>query len=441
MIFRAGTASTAPGSGTARGRAAVIGLIGLLVTISVVGIPGVPPIPFGLENQYRVDLDVYRLGARAWVEGTPLYGPGFPVTAIGLALPFIYPPVAAVLFTPLLLVPLAAASVLMTLLSIAAAARVVALTLRTPGHRADRWRVAAALPLVLLTDPVRMTLMLGQINLLLLVAVVTDALGGPHRRWRGALVGLAAAVKLTPLVFVVWFLVRGDRRAACNAVATFGAATGIGFLLAPAQSVRFWTQQIFGVDALLSPASPNNQNLRAVITRLDLPSTSTTLLWCAAAAGALVLGVVAAARCHRAGADVLGLATLALAGVLASPISWEHHWVWAMPIVPALAAAARGPHRRAVVALAGAGLALLAVGPQWLVIALIGLADVEEPWQQVVAASYPAWGAAVLVTVTVMGRPPTATRAATTASAGPPRGAARGVVTAERPPVPPRPDR
>ena len=377
----------------------IVALLGLLVTISVVGIPGVPWVPFGLANQYRVDLDVYRLGARAWIENTPLYGPGFPVTELGQPLPFIYPPVAAVLFTPLMVVSLATASVLMTLLSIAAVIRVAFLTVRALGHPVEPWRFAAALPLVLLTDPVRMTLMLGQINLLLLAAVFTDILGDPRRRMRGALVGLAAAVKLTPLVFVVWFLIRGDRRGACNAVVAFGAATAIGFLLAPAESVQFFTQQIFGLDALLSPASPNNQNLRAVITRLDISNTSATVLWLAVAVGTLLLGAVAARRCHRAGEAVLGLTTLSLAAVLASPISWEHHWVWAMPILPALAAVAARHNRPAAARLAGTGLALLAVGPQWLVIAFVGLADVEEPWQQVVSASYVIWGVTALIAV------------------------------------------
>jgi alpha-1,2-mannosyltransferase len=291
-------------------RILIVGVSGLLVTIAVVGIPGVPPIPFGLADQYRLDLDVYRLGARAWVSGTPLYGPDFPVTGLGLPLPFVYPPVAAVLFTPLLLVSLAAASVLMTLLSIAAAARVSFLAIRASGLRIDAWRFAALLPLVVLTDPVRMTVLLGQINLLLLLAVATDTLGGSHRRARGVLVGVAAAVKLTPLVFVVWFLIRGDRRAAANAIGAFGAVTGIGFLLAPGESVRFWTEQVFGLDALLSPALPNNQNLRAVIVRLGLGATSSTLLWCAVAGGALVLGVVAAVRWYRAGEALLGMATL-----------------------------------------------------------------------------------------------------------------------------------
>jgi hypothetical protein len=136
----------------------------------------------------HLDLDVYRLGARMWLSGGDLYGL-LPPTIIGNHLPFTYPPVAAVLFTPFTLVPLPVAGVVLTALSVVA---LVVVPRLTPA------RVAVVLPVALLLEPVRETLGFGQVNLLLMALVALDCL---HRRprWpRGVLVGLAAAIKLTP---------------------------------------------------------------------------------------------------------------------------------------------------------------------------------------------------------------------------------------------------
>jgi alpha-1,2-mannosyltransferase len=51
----------------------------------------------------------------------------------------------------------------------------------------------------------------------------------------------------------------------------------------------------------------------------------------------LITGVVCAALLHRLGHPVLGILTCAITGLLASPVSWDHHWVWIVPVVVVLA--------------------------------------------------------------------------------------------------------
>jgi hypothetical protein len=71
------------------------------------------------------------------------------------------------------------------------------------------------------------------------------------------------------------------------------------------------------------------------LTRLlhDPPST---LLWLGVAGPLAAAVVVAGAVCWRRGDRVLGAGLGALAMVLASPVSWSHHWVWAVPVGLAL---------------------------------------------------------------------------------------------------------
>jgi hypothetical protein len=83
-------------------RCVVVVAVGLVVGLHVFG--GWPSWTLRL-NVYRLDLDVYRIGAQRWLHGWPLYDL-FLVTRVGPPLPFTYPPVAAVLFSPLVVLPL-----------------------------------------------------------------------------------------------------------------------------------------------------------------------------------------------------------------------------------------------------------------------------------------------------------------------------------------------
>ena len=126
------------------------------------------------------------------------------------------------------------------------------------------WAVAWLLPVALLLEPVRTTLAYGQINIVLMALVALDGLTEEPRWPRGALVGLAAAVKLTPAAFVLFFLLRRDYRAAAVAGVSFAAATVAGFALAGHDSVRYWTAAVFQTGRIGGPATAANQCVQAV---------------------------------------------------------------------------------------------------------------------------------------------------------------------------------
>jgi alpha-1,2-mannosyltransferase len=362
---------------------------------------------------YRIDLDVYRLGSQAWLRHQPLYGVLL-TTSGGSRLPFTYPPFAAVLLAPLALVPVTVATTVFTLITIALTAVVLRLFLRSvAGPRAGSWLVVGCLlPVALFLEPVRNTLNYGQVNVLLMALVTLDCLPATTRWPRGVLTGLAAATKLTPAGFVLFLLMRRGRRAAGTAVASFAVCTAFGFLLAPADSARYWTSAIFQVGRPTNAAYSANQCILAVLARAGLGPTTTTAtaVWLALSAVVVLLTVCGMRRAfarsddagthdagthdagtHDAGThdarsrDAWALSLNAFAILLISPISWSHHWVWAEMGLLVMAVLGWRYRNLAWLAAAAAGLADLAVAPQWL---FPSGGHGWAWWQQVVGSSY-----------------------------------------------------
>jgi alpha-1,2-mannosyltransferase len=305
-----------------------------------------------------VDLEVYRAGALALLHGRDIYQARPP----GSNLPFTYPPLAALVFVPLGVLPDVVARVAISLASASAlvVATLAALRLAGPDWpRRSRWTVAlAVLAATPLFEPLRDTFRLGQINLVLMAMVMTDLASvatAPDTaqrrdaqrtpRWSGVLVGLATAIKLTPAVFIVFLLVTRRTRQAAVAATTAATATLVAFAVMPSASVHYWTRLVFDIKRIGNPGNVWNQSIRGVLARLTGSADQAHLVWLAAAVVALVAGLVLAVRYHHAGDELLAVGIAALTGLLVSPISWNHHWVWALPAAVGLWRRA-GLHRR-----------------------------------------------------------------------------------------------
>jgi alpha-1,2-mannosyltransferase len=284
-----------------------------------------------------VDLAVYRDAGASLLLDRPVYEHESARTG----LPFTYPPIAALLAIPLTLVPrpaLDAAWAVSALLLLAWLTRRLFPTM-TPGV------LALVFVGLLWLLPVRETLRFGQVNLLLLALVVADLTSARPRWPRGVLIGVAAAVKLTPLVFVPWLWLSGRRREAVWAGVAAGGLTVLAAVLLPGTSEAFWTDALLRPDRLGANDGISNQSLRGALLRSGLVEPWSTVLWLSAAAVVGVLGLVRASR-----ADLLsGLTLTGLLAVLLSPVAWQHHLVW---VVPALAVLVRAGRPRAAVATA-----------------------------------------------------------------------------------------
>ncbi|EOD58532.1 glycosyltransferase 87 family protein [Amycolatopsis vancoresmycina] len=319
-----------------------------------------------------LDLEVYLGGAKALAEQGSPYDAWVPTTH-QILLPFTYTPFAAAVFLPGTLLPFAVTMKLLSIASILATGVVAYLYVATlNGSLTDaskvRGRTVAALVAIgaqlagALLEPVRSTLGFGQINALLMVLVVLDVLlPGARKRTKGLLIGVAAAIKLTPAVFVVYFLVRRDFRSAARVVAGFVAAGALLWLIRPSASVTYWTKLVFDAGRIGGVDYVGNQSLHGLTVRAGLPEFAWVL-------AALAVMALVAVIIVRAAEPVLGLTACALGGLLVSPISWTHHWTWCVPVL-VLAGWYAWRFDRVVrwvaAAVVVAGLTLFIVGPMW----------------------------------------------------------------------------
>ena len=222
---------------------------------------------------YEVDLGVYlRLGGR-YVFTSHLYSFVLPNTS----LPFTYPPFAALLFAPWqrTFTSVGLVQAVWTMGNLVALIGVLVLSVRLVKPSLDRvatWRLALALSLpAVLLNPVLMTIGFGQVNLFVTFLVMWDLLSdrriGKRQMPLGVATGLAAAVKLTPLLFVPYLVITRRWRGALTCVLTFGACELVSFAVSPASSKAYWTKAIFQPGRAGDLTIVDNQNLWGVLDR------------------------------------------------------------------------------------------------------------------------------------------------------------------------------
>ncbi len=350
-----------------------------------------------------IDLQVYRLGVQAWWHGADMYGT-LPKTSLGVGLPFIYPPFAALALSPFAMLPMSASGIAFFLVSTAALTVTIYLVARQIWDGSTElvlWATACAVPVGMLLEPVHQTLGFGQVNLILMVLVAADCLTARPKWKRGMLIGLAAAIKLTPAAFVLYFLVRRDYRAAATAAITGAVASAVAYAIMPGESTRYWFGGMGNVSGLSGSAFHTNQSIQGVLSRLQVPKPEFTVLWLLLALALLALVVTA----MRQAADHPGLALAfnAVFTLLVSPISWSHHWVWIAPaLLAAVGAATHLPRRQALIwfAVIAATTVVFVIGPQnWMP----GEDNREfgwTTWQHIIGDTY-VWLSVALVAVYV----------------------------------------
>jgi glycosyl transferase family 87 len=283
---------------------------------------------------------------------------------------YLYTPFAALGFAVGSLLPWAVLKWLMFVASLAALMVTVWVTFGQLGWTGRR-RAAGMLgvaAVALWTEPVMRSLQVGQIELVLMALIAWDLCQPEDRRWKGVGVGLAAGIKLVPLIFIPYLILAGKVRQAVVALAAFAATALIGFAVLPYDSVKWWLTGYFlhaGDFLNISLGSLLNQSVLAMITRTPAGAGSVTALWLLLAVLLGCLGLGSAAVLARTGRPTAGWVTCAVTGVLVSPISWDNHWVWIVPVAVLLvdgAARARGRARAGYLALIAA---LAAVFLDW----------------------------------------------------------------------------
>ena len=308
----------------------------------------------GFAAVYRpFDLRIYLWGGQAVTHGLRLY------LAQSQGNWFTYPPFAAALFAPLAALPSLVMRLGWELASVAAFAWCCQVTLKLAGYRPSRTVRLGVVAAGLTLEPVYHTLYLGQVNVFLLALVLGDVWLVARGRPAGIGVGIATAIKLVPGIFILLFLLTRRTRDAITAAVAFGCCTLIGFAVDPSASRLYWTR-LFYDTARVNASYISNQSPYAAAVRV-LGGVSHVGAWYLAIPVILgALGLAVAATLARRD-DWLGAAAVSgMTGLLVSPISWTHHWVWVMP---ALIVLLRGGIATRIAA--ACGYLLFVLAPMW----------------------------------------------------------------------------
>src|SRR5437764_3389041 len=310
------------------------------------------------------DLKIYHGAMVWWTHGGNLYDFVAPNTTLG----FTYPPFAALAMAPMAILPTLAAGWVNTVLSLAALT-VLLIWLLTPiadRYGWPRWfAVALAVPLAAATEPVRETLGFGQVNLLLALLIYADFRALRHRAnaarpdrepepepttlrgralrlWHsgataGVGVGLATAIKLTPGLFIIYFLVTRQWRAAVTSAVTSLGVTLLTFAVAGRESARYFTSVVVDTNRIGEVDATANQSLAGLLARLYDSPTTPTLIWLAFAMLVLAVGLSRAGTAHAEGDELTAFTLVGLTANAICPISWTHHLVFLIPALVVLA--------------------------------------------------------------------------------------------------------
>jgi alpha-1,2-mannosyltransferase len=365
-----------PGQKVVKSRLLLVGIVAFVVVMGAwLGYAFSKPLSATL---YPVDLRVYLDGGLIIRHSSPPYDaklqyPLYDWPVNNEALKFTYTPFAALFFAVVSFIPWS------MLPRVAQVANLVFLfgaawfTMDGLGYKNRQAKLGGALlgtAAGLLTEPVFRTLYLGQINLLLMALILWDVRQPDSRRWKGLATGVAAGIKIIPGIFILYFLLTRRFRAGLNEIAAFAATIVLGFLIVPGDSKDYWLKGLFIQDGRSGFTGwGGNQSLRALVTRLAGSIIAGTGPWVLLALLATLAGLAAAVVLDRAGHTMLAILTTALIGLLDSPISWDHHWVWVVPgmmVAGHYAARAwQAGNRRLALGCGGVAAALLLIFAPW----------------------------------------------------------------------------
>jgi Glycosyltransferase family 87 len=308
----------------------------------------------GFVAVYRpFDLNIYLWGGRAVLHGLRLY------RVQDQANWYTYPPFSAAVFTPLTALPSVVVGLAWELGSLAALAWGCVLTLRLAGYRPERMVVLAMLAGAFVLEPMYHTLYLGQVNIFLFTLVLIDVWRVSQGRTAGIGVGIATAIKLTPGIFVLFFLVTRRWKDALVASLTFVACGLVGYLIDPSASRLYWTKLFYDTKRVSIPYI-SNQSVYSGIIRIA-GGVSHGGLWVDLISVILGAAGLALAATLVRRQDWLGAAAVTgITGLLVSPIAWTHHWVWALPALVVLMRGGKAARISAV-----CGYVLFVLAPNW----------------------------------------------------------------------------
>ncbi|WP_369634518.1 glycosyltransferase 87 family protein [Nocardia sp. JMUB6875] len=288
---------------------------------------------------HLVDLGAYQVAAERVVDGISVYDNPLRGHTRGV-FEFVYTPFAALMFAPLAFLHGSVFTWVGALGNFALLIGSVWAALSVLGYRWDRRMLIvgpSVAAMLTLCEPIRETIAFGQVNILLLLLVLADMALPDSSRWKGALTGIAAGIKLTPVFFVLYLLVTRRFRAAATAIGALAVTMVVGVAVLPKDSLTFWSGAFADPARVGVPENPQNESLRGMIARSLGAGGADQLLWFAAALAIAAICLLLARRLWASGRELPAVTLCGLTSTVVSPYSWIHHWVWLAPLLIYLA--------------------------------------------------------------------------------------------------------
>ncbi|MGO2114090.1 MAG: glycosyltransferase family 87 protein [Corynebacterium casei] len=330
--------------------AGVVGVLGLVIATITTAIQV-------MLTDFPIDMVIYREGVKAFMAGGEVYS--VPMMAGDIALPFIYPP-----FGALVMVPLAgdwfshamAGDIMIVLSNLLIGLVVLLLAFALNRQRSNPFvssDVIAAASLiwgiVLIFEPVRLNNGFAQINIIIMVLVALDLIPRKRLKWlpQGWLIGVAAAIKITPLAMLLYFLVRKEIKPIITAAISAIIATLIAAAVRWDVAWEYFSIKLLsmstGGDFGVQTAYQSNSSIKGAIERLytsqegmETASTITNIIWLCLAIITVILGGWLMVALMKRGLNIEAWMINAFIMLLISPVSWSHHWVWVAIAIPVL---------------------------------------------------------------------------------------------------------
>jgi alpha-1,2-mannosyltransferase len=310
----------------------ILGAIGISVALALLARQLVEEGPWT-----TLDLQVFHASGNAVWHGDNPYLFWLPQAQLSL----VYPPFAGLVLAPLSILPIEVVRIVWFSGIFLALQGIVWLATGWVGLRRVWVRLGigvTAAGAFLLFDPGWQELWSGQVNTFLALLILADLVRPDGARGRGILVGIAAGIKLTPGLFILYFLLTRRLKEAWTALASFAATVALGFAVLPGPAWSYWTSHAWNADRMHPhPGIPYNQNLRGLFARL-LHDPDVLLPWLAAAVVVLACGLAVCVGLHRRGFVREGAVLVGVVALLVSPVSWAYHWVWLVPVFVVLTA-------------------------------------------------------------------------------------------------------
>ena len=302
-----------------------------------------------IEFTGGLDFNVYRLGAMTIFDNEGMHKDLYARDLLdygALKLPFTYPPFAALLFVPFAFLPFGVGVGIMYTISIGVAWWMATLIYDYATSRGyhipfqdklGRYGTIAVLTfIIILSGPWRRGLALVQVNPIILILVLADFLRPAKRIPRGALIGIAGGIKLTPLAFGLILLMRKDWRGVASVAGGFVGTIALGFLAVPGEAAYYWGVAVRNTSRIGVTAFYDNVSLTGIFAHQGVPEPIATVLVVALSLFLLVATAALMRLFIRANMVFSQVALNAFLMLQISPISWSHHNTWYPVLLVAL---------------------------------------------------------------------------------------------------------